>query len=115
LPASAKIIGNPPNLMGKSIVESYGVKIPNFFAYTAWSHMPAAAAVGGHGGVLPLADRQMAITKGGRRRLRNWNRPKSRANMAASIRTDRSVESASLFWGSESFGFEFPAACEPLD
>jgi Na+/H+ antiporter NhaD/arsenite permease-like protein len=35
--ALAKIIGNAPHLMVKSIVESYGVKIPNFFAYTAWS------------------------------------------------------------------------------
>jgi len=30
-------IGNAPNLMVKSIVESYGVKMPNFFAYIAWS------------------------------------------------------------------------------
>jgi len=30
-------IGNAPNLMVKSIVESYGVKMPNFFAYMAWS------------------------------------------------------------------------------
>jgi Na+/H+ antiporter NhaD/arsenite permease-like protein len=30
-------IGNAPNLMVKSIVESYGVRMPNFFAYMAWS------------------------------------------------------------------------------
>ncbi len=30
-------IGNAPNLMVKSIVESYGVKMPNFFAYIVWS------------------------------------------------------------------------------
>ena len=30
-------IGNAPNLMVKSIVESYGIKMPNFFAYIAWS------------------------------------------------------------------------------
>ncbi len=30
-------IGNAPNLMVKSIVEGYGVKMPNFFAYIAWS------------------------------------------------------------------------------
>ena len=32
-------IGNAPNLMVKSIVESYGVKMPNFFAYMAWSSL----------------------------------------------------------------------------
>lgn len=32
-------IGNAPNLMVKSIVESYGVKMPNFFAYIAWSSL----------------------------------------------------------------------------
>ena len=30
-------IGNAPNLMVKSIVESYGVRMPHFFAYMAWS------------------------------------------------------------------------------
>jgi Na+/H+ antiporter NhaD/arsenite permease-like protein len=30
-------IGNAPNLMVKSIVESHGVRMPNFFAYIAWS------------------------------------------------------------------------------
>jgi Na+/H+ antiporter NhaD/arsenite permease-like protein len=30
-------IGNAPNLMVKSIVESYGVRMPNFFVYVAWS------------------------------------------------------------------------------
>ncbi|HUZ34405.1 MAG TPA: sodium:proton antiporter [Xanthobacteraceae bacterium] len=30
-------IGNAPNLMVKSVVESYGVKMPNFFAYIGWS------------------------------------------------------------------------------
>jgi Na+/H+ antiporter NhaD/arsenite permease-like protein len=30
-------IGNAPNLMVKSIVESYGVRMPNFFGYMAWS------------------------------------------------------------------------------
>ena len=30
-------IGNAPNLMVKSIVESYGVKMPNFFVYMGWS------------------------------------------------------------------------------
>ena len=30
-------IGNAPNLMVKSIVESYGIKMPNFLAYIAWS------------------------------------------------------------------------------
>ncbi len=32
-------IGNAPNLMVKSIVESHGVKMPNFFAYIAWSSL----------------------------------------------------------------------------
>jgi Na+/H+ antiporter NhaD/arsenite permease-like protein len=32
-------IGNAPNLMVKSIVESYGVEMPNFFAYVAWSSL----------------------------------------------------------------------------
>jgi Na+/H+ antiporter NhaD/arsenite permease-like protein len=32
-------IGNAPNLMVKSIVESYGVAMPNFFAYIAWSSL----------------------------------------------------------------------------
>ena len=32
-------IGNAPNLMVKSIVESYGVKMPNFFAYIGWSSL----------------------------------------------------------------------------
>ena len=32
-------IGNAPNLMVKSIVESYGIKMPNFFAYMAWSSL----------------------------------------------------------------------------
>jgi Na+/H+ antiporter NhaD/arsenite permease-like protein len=32
-------IGNAPNLMVKSIVESGGVKMPNFFAYMAWSSL----------------------------------------------------------------------------
>jgi Na+/H+ antiporter NhaD/arsenite permease-like protein len=32
-------IGNAPNLMVKSIVESYGVRMPNFFAYIAWSSL----------------------------------------------------------------------------
>jgi Na+/H+ antiporter NhaD/arsenite permease-like protein len=32
-------IGNAPNLMVKSIVESYGVEMPNFFAYIAWSSL----------------------------------------------------------------------------
>ena len=30
-------IGNAPNLMVKSVVESYGVKMPNFIAYIGWS------------------------------------------------------------------------------
>ncbi|MGH6968838.1 MAG: sodium:proton antiporter [Stellaceae bacterium] len=30
-------IGNAPNLIAKGVVESYGVKMPNFFAYIAWS------------------------------------------------------------------------------
>jgi Na+/H+ antiporter NhaD/arsenite permease-like protein len=30
-------IGNAPNLMVKSIVENYGVRMPNFFVYMAWS------------------------------------------------------------------------------
>jgi len=30
-------IGNAPNLMVKSIAESYGVRMPNFFAYMLWS------------------------------------------------------------------------------
>ena len=30
-------IGNAPNLMVKSVVESYGVKMPNFVAYIGWS------------------------------------------------------------------------------
>ncbi|HYL32312.1 MAG TPA: sodium:proton antiporter [Stellaceae bacterium] len=30
-------IGNAPNLMVKSVVESYGVKMPNFFAYVGWA------------------------------------------------------------------------------
>jgi Na+/H+ antiporter NhaD/arsenite permease-like protein len=30
-------IGNAPNLMVKSIVESHGVTMPNFFAYIGWS------------------------------------------------------------------------------
>ena len=30
-------IGNAPNLMVKSVVESYGVKMPNFFAYAGWA------------------------------------------------------------------------------
>lgn len=30
-------IGNAPNLMVKSVVESYGVKMPNFIAYVGWS------------------------------------------------------------------------------
>jgi Na+/H+ antiporter NhaD/arsenite permease-like protein len=30
-------IGNAPNLMVKSIAESYGVRMPHFFAYMAWS------------------------------------------------------------------------------
>ena len=30
-------IGNAPNLMVKSIVESYGVRMPNFFAYAGWA------------------------------------------------------------------------------
>ncbi len=30
-------IGNAPNLMVKSIAESHGVKMPNFFAYIGWS------------------------------------------------------------------------------
>ena len=32
-------IGNAPNLMVKSIVESYGVTMPNFFAYIVWSSL----------------------------------------------------------------------------
>jgi Na+/H+ antiporter NhaD/arsenite permease-like protein len=32
-------IGNAPNLMVKSIVESYGVEMPNFFTYIAWSSL----------------------------------------------------------------------------
>jgi len=32
-------IGNAPNLMVKSVVESYGVKMPNFIAYIGWSAM----------------------------------------------------------------------------
>jgi Na+/H+ antiporter NhaD/arsenite permease-like protein len=30
-------IGNAPNLMVKSVVESYGVRMPNFFAYVGWA------------------------------------------------------------------------------
>ncbi|SRR5579875_380872 len=30
-------IGNAPNLIAKSVVESYGVRMPNFFAYMGWS------------------------------------------------------------------------------
>ena len=30
-------IGNAPNLMVKSVVESYGVRMPNFLAYIGWS------------------------------------------------------------------------------
>lgn len=30
-------IGNAPNLIVKSVVESYGIKMPNFFAYVGWS------------------------------------------------------------------------------
>src|SRR6185437_4943496 len=30
-------IGNAPNLLVKSVVESYGVKMPNFFAYVGWA------------------------------------------------------------------------------
>ena len=30
-------IGNAPNLMVKSVVESYGIKMPNFFAFVGWA------------------------------------------------------------------------------
>jgi Na+/H+ antiporter NhaD/arsenite permease-like protein len=30
-------IGNAPNFMVKSIAESRGVRMPNFFAYLGWS------------------------------------------------------------------------------
>ncbi len=30
-------IGNAPNLIAKGVVESYGIKMPNFFAYVGWS------------------------------------------------------------------------------
>lgn len=30
-------IGSAPNLLVKSVVESYGVRMPNFFAYVGWS------------------------------------------------------------------------------
>jgi Na+/H+ antiporter NhaD/arsenite permease-like protein len=51
-------IGNAPNLMVTSIIESHGVTMPNFFLlrlYRLVRDLPAAAAVGGDGGVLPLA------------------------------------------------------------
>lgn len=30
-------IGNAPNLIAKGVVESYGIKMPNFFVYVGWS------------------------------------------------------------------------------
>jgi hypothetical protein len=60
--ALAKIIGNAPHLMVKSIVEKLRRQDSELLRlYRLVGHMPAAAAVGGHGGVLPLADRQMVI------------------------------------------------------
>jgi hypothetical protein len=49
--ALAKIIGNAPHLMVKSIVEKLRRQDSELLRlYRLVGHMPAAAAVGGHGG-----------------------------------------------------------------